>query len=165
MALVAVFLAADIIINIRRWWKGEITGVRCVKNILDNGVSVAAGIAGGIGGEIGGAAVGGAIGGPVGAAVGAVVGAVAGSISASYTAHVLSDKLTQWIFGLPQSEALENAYKFLGVKCRASNADINRAYHRLALLYHPDKVGNTQADSWTRLQYSMAVIREARREY
>ena len=117
MALVAGFLAYDIINNLRRWWKNEITGKRCVKNILDNGVAVAAGVIGGMGGEIAGAAVGGAVLGPVGMAAGAVGGALVTGVASSYTAQILMDKLTQWFFKLPQSEALENAYKFFGLSC------------------------------------------------
>lgn len=44
VALVTVCLAWDVIKNIRRWWNGEITGKRCVKNIIDCGVAVAAGL-------------------------------------------------------------------------------------------------------------------------
>ena len=70
--------------------------------------------------------------------------------------------LMQWIFGLPKTEALEKAYKFLGVSQKASNSEINSRYRKLSLKYHPDKGGN--GDDWTRLLYSLAVIREARGE-
>ena len=162
VSLVVVFLAADILMNIRRWWKGEITGIRCVKNIIDNGAGVAAGIVGGIGGEMIGAAIG-SIGGPIGMAVGAVGGAIIGGAAAATAANALSDNLTQWVFGLPKTEALESAYNFLGVKHTACNSDINSIYRRLALQYHPDKGGDP--DKWTQLQYSLAVIREARGEH
>ncbi|XP_072049526.1 uncharacterized protein [Amphiura filiformis] len=162
VALVTAYLAYDIIKNIRRWWNNEITGTRCVKNIIDNGVSVAAGISCGIGGEMIGAAVGGGIAGPVGAAVGAIAGAVAGAMGASIAVHALSDKLTQWIFGLPQSEALEASYNFLNVSPTASNSDINSRYRHLSRTYHPDRGGDP--GRWTQLQYSLAVIREARGE-
>lgn len=161
VALVAVFLAVDIIRNIRRWWNGEITGKRCVKNIIDYGVAVAAGIAGGIGGEAIGATIG-AMGGPLGIAVGAVVGGMAGGIASTIAAQTLCDNLTQWLFGLPKSEALENAYNFLGVSATASNSEINSCFRQLSLKYHPDKGGDR--DGWTRLQYSLAVIKEARGE-
>ncbi|XP_052251115.1 uncharacterized protein LOC127858182 [Dreissena polymorpha] len=162
VGLVAAYLAYDVIVNIRRWWKGEISGTRCVKNIIDNGVSVAAGIAGGIGGEVIGAAVGSFLG-PIGTVVGAIGGAIIGGYGSSYAAHALSDRLTQWVFGLPKSEALERGYNFLGLPPNASNSDINSRYRQLALQYHPDKGGNP--NKWTQLQYSLAVIREARGEH
>lgn len=59
VALSSVYLAVDAIKNINRWWKGEITGVRCVKNIIDT----AAGLAGGAGGGLGAAALVGYVGG------------------------------------------------------------------------------------------------------
>jgi hypothetical protein len=161
VALVTVHLASEVIKNIKRWWKGEITGVRCAKNIVDCGVGIAAGIGGGIAGEMIGAAVGSLLG-PVGIAFGAVTGAVVGGALAAATAESLCDRLTQWVFGLPKSEAIENAYNFLGTSSYDSNSVINTAYRRLALKYHPDKGGD--ADKWTQLQYSMAVIREARGE-
>lgn len=161
VALVVVVLAWDVIKNISRWWKGEISGARCVKNIIDCGVSVAAGIAGGMGGEAIGAMIG-SLAGPVGTVVGGIAGAVVGSATASFTAQSLCDRLTQWVFGLPKSEALDKAYSFLGVSANASNSDVNSRYRQLALQYHPDKGGDKE--QWVQLQYSMAVIREARGE-
>jgi len=164
VGLVAGFLSYEIYTNIRRWWKGEIKGKRCVKNIVDCGVSVAAGLAGGVGGEVVGAMAGFFIAGPVGAAAGTLIGGVGGGVAASMGARTLSDRLTQWIFGLPKSESLENAYRFFGLKASASNSDINSAYRRLALQYHPDKPTGDR-DMWTKLQYHLAIIREARGEY
>ena len=161
VALVAVYLANDIILNIRRWWKGEITGKRCVKNIIDNGVGVAAGFGGAYVGELIGASLGG-LAGPVGAAAGFIAGATIGGVSATFGAKHLCDRLTQWLFDLPQSEALENAYNFLKISPEASNSETNSRYRQLSLKYHPDKGGDR--DDWTRLQYSMAIIREDRRE-
>jgi len=161
VALVVAYLAFEVINNIRQWWKGEISGIRCAKNIIDCGVSVAAGIVCGVSGEIVGAMVG-TVFGPVGAAAGALIGGVCGGFAASMGAQALSDKLTQWFFDIPKSEALENAYNFLGLKASASNSDINSAYRQLALQYHPDKGGDR--DNWTKLQYSIQIIREARGE-
>lgn len=162
VALVVVALAWNVIKNIRRWWKGEISGKRCLKNIIDCGIGVAAGIGGGVGGEMMGASAGFFVGGPVGAAFGAVIGAVVGGVLVSITAETLSDWLTQLMFGLPKSEALENAYNFLSTSPNASNSDINSNFRHLALKYHPDKGGD--AKKWTQLQYSMAIIREVRGE-
>jgi hypothetical protein len=41
VTLAAVQLSYEAIVSIRRWWKGEITGVRCVKNIIDSTASIA----------------------------------------------------------------------------------------------------------------------------
>jgi hypothetical protein len=41
VTLAAVLLSYEAIVSIRRWWKGEITGVRCVKNIIDSTASIA----------------------------------------------------------------------------------------------------------------------------
>ncbi|XP_052783255.1 uncharacterized protein LOC128219487 [Mya arenaria] len=162
VGLVACTLAFGVIKNIKRWWKDEITGIRCVKNIMDFGLSVAAGVIGGIGGELVGLGIGGAIAGPVGGVIGAIAGAVVGFVYASKQAHELADRLTQWAFGLPKSEALENAYRFLGLPLSSSNGEINTKYRMLALQYHPDKGGDK--NKWTQLQYSLALIREARGE-
>ncbi len=153
-------LVKAILNDIRRWWVGEITGERCVKNVIDNGVTVAAGLGGGSGGGTLGATVGTAISPGFGTVVGAVLGAVVGAFFASITAQTLCEMLTAWAFGLPQTEALENAYNFLGVSYTASINEINSRYRHLCLAYHPDKGGDPE--KWVRLQYSMAIIREAR---
>ncbi|XP_060598472.1 uncharacterized protein LOC132752188 isoform X2 [Ruditapes philippinarum] len=161
VALAGVFLAWEVIMNINRWWNGEITGKRCVKNIIDCGVGVAAGIVGGWTGQ----AIGGFIGsvlGPIGTTCGMVVGGVVCGILAQIKATQLCDLLTQNFFGLPKSEALENAYSFLDISFNASNGDVNSRYRHLALQFHPDKGGDPEM--WAKLQYSMAIIRKARGE-
>ena len=163
VALASAYLSYDIMLNIRQWWNGEISGKRCVKNILDTGVSLAAGVAGSAGGYATGAAIGGAVGGPVGALWGALGGAMVGGLGMSISAQWISDRLTQRMFGLPKSVALEKAYDFLGVPPSASNSEINSRFRQLALLYHPDKKGNEE--QWMQLQYSQALIKAARREY
>ena len=50
VGLAAVALAYDVWLNIKRWWKGEISGVRCLKNIIDSGVSIVSGVGGGLAG-------------------------------------------------------------------------------------------------------------------
>ncbi|XP_072021757.1 uncharacterized protein [Amphiura filiformis] len=162
VGLVAACLAYDVIKNIRRWWRGEISGKRCLKNIIDCGVGVAAGLAGGVGGEMIGAAVG-SLAGPLGTVVGGIAGAVVGGIGASRAGKSLSDRLTQRVFGLPKNEALDKAYKeVLFLRPNASNSEINSRYRQLCLIYHPDREGDEH--KWTQLQYAMAVIREARGE-
>ena len=161
VGLVTVFLAAEIRMNIKKWWNGEISGKRCVKNIIDKGASLAAGLCGVMAGETVGALLGVPLG-PPGVAVGALVGGLVGGLILTEFANEVVDLLTRCLFGLPQSEALENAYNFLEITPEASNSDINSKYRHLSLKYHPDKGG--KRDDWTRLQYSMAVIKEARGE-
>jgi len=159
VALIATTLAFDVIRNIRRWLNGEISGKRCLKNVIDCLVGVGAGVGGGFLG----CAIGAIAAGPVGAPIGALIGGVGLGTLASVGAHTLSDRLTQWIFGLPQSEALENSYRFLGLQTSASNSEINTAYRKLALKYHPDRATGNR-DKWTQLQMHLEVIREKRGE-
>ena len=57
VTLAAVYLSYEIYHDIRRWWKGGISGKRCAKNVIDGIASKAAGA----GGAITGAAIGTAI--------------------------------------------------------------------------------------------------------
>ena len=50
VSIVAVALAWDVIQNINRWWKGEISGVRCIKHVIDDTIGAAAGVGGGFAG-------------------------------------------------------------------------------------------------------------------
>ena len=93
-----------------------------------------------------------------------LLGGIVGGWLAGAGANVIIDRLTQTIFGIPQSEALENAYNYLGVEMSASNSDINTAFHRMCLQYHPDRpTGNN--DEFIVLQCHMAVIRQSRGMY
>ncbi|CAB3985279.1 Hypothetical predicted protein [Paramuricea clavata] len=154
VALAAVYLTYNAYDNIRRWWKGEISGKRCIKNVLDATFTIGAGMAGGAAG----AAIG-SVGGPVGAVVGSIVGGWVSAAGMSY----LSDWMTQKLFGLPKEEALENAYRYLGVKMTASNAEVNTAFRKLCLQHHPDKGGNKE--EFFKLQCNMAIIKQAREDF
>ena len=92
----------SIYFNVKKWWNAEITGKRCAKSIIDDGAKAG----GAIGGAAGGAWIGSAIGGPIGAAVGAA------------TLNALCELLTEAIFDLPKTAALDDAYKFLGLDQR-----------------------------------------------
>lgn len=87
------------------------------QNIIDAAISTVAGAGGGIAGSAIGAFAG---------PVGIVVGGVAGGILGSTLAAALSDRLTQWLFDIPKDEALENAYRYLGVPPKASNSEVNK---------------------------------------
>ncbi|CAF1516095.1 unnamed protein product [Rotaria magnacalcarata] len=149
--IIAPKLAYEAIMNIRAWWKGEISGQRCVKNLLDDMATVA----GGMGGAWAGAAAG-SIFGPIGTGIGFLAGGVTGCWAASQ----LSKRLTEKLFNLPRSVALENAYRYFGLTQSCSNGDINAAYKRLALVKHPDKGGSKE--DFFELQVSLAIIKEHR---
>ncbi len=153
VTLTAAQLSWEAIKNIRLWWKGEITGKRCAKNIVDSLGSIVAGVGGGFAG----AAVGG-MAGPVGAVVGGILG---GTLSSSL-ASTLINHLTDWIFDLPKNAALERAYHFLGVHHTADNAAINSAYRQLALKYHPDKGGRDE--KFLDLQIALQAIKCSREQ-
>ena len=123
VTLAVIYLSYEIYQDICRWWKGEISGVRCAKNVIDGIASMAAGVGAGLAG----AAIGTAILPGVGSAIGGFVG---GNAAASVM-RALSDWVTQKIFNLPKEEALENAYRLLGLSYGASNDQINTAFNRL----------------------------------
>jgi hypothetical protein len=154
VVIVAVQLSYEALKSISSWWKGEISGKRCAKQIID----ASAGILGGFGGGAAGCGIGTAICPGYGTLIGAVVGGIAGSAAAS----ALSEWLTSYFFDLPKSVALENAYRFLDLPPSCSNGEINTRYRTLALKYHPDKGGN--AEDFHKLQISVAIIKQARGE-
>ena len=152
--LAAVYLGFSALKSIRRWWRGEISGKRCIKNVIDTSLTTAAGVGGGMGGA--------ALGTFLCPGIGTVCGGFLGGVLGSLTTSMVSDRLTQWLFDLPKDEAVENAYRYLEVKPSASNAEVNTAFRKLCLKHHPDKGGS--ADEFFILQNSMAVIRLARGE-
>jgi hypothetical protein len=152
IAIVAVQLLCEALKSISSWWKGEITGKRCAKQIID----ASAGILDGYGGEAAGAAIGTALLPGYGTLAGAVIGGLAGSIGAS----ALAEWLTEYFFNLPKSIAVENAYKFLQLSPSCSKTESNGRYRTLALQFHSDKGGN--AEDFHKLQISVAIIKQAR---
>ena len=154
VALAAVKLLPNVYQHIKRWWNGEIDGTWCAKYVIADTAAIFGGLAG--------AALGTAIGlllGPLGVIILGAVGGFAGGAGAK----ALTSRITRHIFGLPKSEAVSNAYRYLGVPVNASNIEVNRAYHRLCLIHHPDRGGNIE--EFFVLQLHMAVIRQARGEY
>lgn len=150
--VIGIQLAYDVYKNIRLWWSGKISGKRCAKNVIDCGVGIAGGAAGGYGG----AALGSVLG-----TVGMIIGGIVGGIAGSGLANALADRLTQTIFDLPKSVALENAYRYLGLPQTASNDDINKRFRTQALTHHPDKEGGSD-EKFQLLQSHVGVIKAAR---
>jgi len=131
-----------------RWWKGEISGKRLLKNLLDSALTITAGVAVPL--------ICGVIGGPAVVALD-LVGGTAFAQAISF----LGDRFTQWLFNIPRDEALENAYNFLGIPMRASNHELHIAYRTLCLKYHPDKLG-ASAENFHKLQLYMTIIKTER---
>jgi len=151
VVLVAAVLTWEAVVNIKKWWQGEISGKRCAKNVMDAIGSVGGGYAGAAAGVYVGFAAG---------PVGAVLGAVAGGLMGSSALGSLSDWATQFFFDVPKNVAAENAYNYLEVSQTASNDEINKSYKRLCLRYHPDKGGSDEA--FHKLQLSLEVVRNHR---
>ena len=154
VSLAAVQLGYRVYNHIKRWWNGEIDGSWCAKHVVDDTAALVAGGAGAAAGAACGSLIG-----PWGTVLGGIIGAFLAGIAA----NALIENLTQYLFGLPKSEAVSNAYRHLGVPMTASNSDVNRAYRQLCLRHHPDKGGDT--NEFFVLQCHMAVIRQARGEY
>ena len=169
VGLLAVFLTYETWTNVKQWWKGEISGKLCAKNIIDSCAGLAGGVVGGMAGASIGAAVVTGIGLAFGTvvapgvpAIGSIIGSVAGGIIGSALATKLSEWLTQYFFNLSQYTVLENAYTFLELECGASNEKINSSFARKASEYIPDKGENDE--NWFKLQYHMSVIKLSKGE-
>uniref|UniRef100_A0AC34FSY7 J domain-containing protein n=1 Tax=Panagrolaimus sp. ES5 TaxID=591445 RepID=A0AC34FSY7_9BILA len=154
ITLAAIPIIYETLRSVYLWWKGEISGARAAQSVVNTTVSAIAGY----GGAIGGAMLGGAIAGPIGA----VVGGFAGGIGAGIAANAIITLITQELFDLPKSEALEKAYLYLNVHHRASDADVAAAYKKRSLIDHPDKGGSSEA--FCKLQACISIIRVARGE-
>lgn len=70
--------------------------------------------------------------------------------------------LTDYFFDLAKDVAVEKAYSFLKMKHRCTNLEVNEAYKKLLLVYHPDKGGSKE--KFCQLQASLAIISKARGE-
>ncbi len=140
--------------NIQAWRHGEITGKRCVKNIIDDIASIT--------GTVAGSQLGASIGTSLNPGVGTILSAIIGGLVGGVSVGMISDYLTRWIFDLPPTIALENAYNFLGVSSSCTNEEVNKAYHRLALKYHPDRGGSEE--QFLQLTVNVAIIKQSREE-
>ena len=129
--------------SIKRWWKGEISGKRCAKNVIDATLLYVSSWAGGAG--LG--ALIGMVGGPVGAAVGSAVGGAAGLVGGWAAGKVTQGPIQRFtckIFDLPKTEALDKAYEFFGLRHNATNAEIKERWNSLVRVYHLDRGGKDE---------------------
>uniref|UniRef100_A0A6P7HIM7 Uncharacterized protein LOC114349335 n=1 Tax=Diabrotica virgifera virgifera TaxID=50390 RepID=A0A6P7HIM7_DIAVI len=94
--------------------------------------------------------------------VGMIIGGIGGGMLGGQLAKGLSQWMTEKIFDVPKSEALENAYNFFNLRNHASNHQINTAYRQKCLEYHPDKGGSEE--KFHKVQMEMAVIKAAKGE-
>lgn len=150
--LIACHLAWEAFKSIRSWWKGEISGARCAKNIVDSMVTVLAGAAGGLGAAF--------VGNMILPGAGGIIGGMIGGVVSANVASSVSDWITRKIFNLPKEVALENAFRFFDLPPNSSNDAINSKYRELALKFHPDKGG--KRDDWEKLQIALAIIKVSR---
>ena len=94
---------------------------------------------------------------PVCSAIGGMIGGLTGFQTGRY----LMERITSSILDLPKTEALEKAYIFMGVHHSAGNSELNKAFRRLAMKYHPDKLtGSTFY--FLELQLNFQIIKEDR---
>ena len=139
-----VFLNSETKSAINAWRKGEISGEECIKEVMRASfVEVV--------GQVGGA---------VGYRFAGDWGRSIVKRISKKVAQYIVDYLTQWLFGRPPNEGLENAYHFLGVEVTASKKKINIAYRKLALKHDPGRGG--KAEDFYILQVSMEIIIEDR---
>ena len=150
--LQGVILAKQIYDQVMRALRGEIAPESAVINV---GKALAATAAGVVGCQ-GGAMVGGTFGGAVGAFVGCSLGAMG---AASFASSVIG-RFLSWLFDIPDDEKLAHAMLYFGVGKHATNAEINKAYRRLARKHHPDKGGSDE--EMVKLGVYLEIIRNHR---
>ena len=154
--LAAVMLTVDTIKIMKSWWKGEISAERCAKNVVDSLATTGGAIGGGIAGRAAARYYGL---GWFGDLAGGFIGAFVGSIMA----NDLSDRFTPYIFYSSKEMALDNAYKFLGLKHGASNEEINckyecfKEYLKVKEMYEPIKKDECKKQMYE-LELSMGII-------
>lgn len=149
-----ICLPYSILESLRFWWSGEKSGTRSAKDVIDSVAGLAAGIEAGVAGAT--------VGTSIAPGIGTIVGAVLCGVTSAFVVNKISDWMTQKLFNLPKEEALENAYRFLGLSYGASNEHINANYKNLAVKYHPDKGGSYE--QWHQLQVSYSLIKISKGE-
>uniref|UniRef100_A0A914PKK2 J domain-containing protein n=1 Tax=Panagrolaimus davidi TaxID=227884 RepID=A0A914PKK2_9BILA len=146
--LASIPVAVEIVRSVWLWCEGKISGKRAAQNVVNVFLTSGAGV----GGAFGGAAIGHSLLGGY-----ATFGAFIGGLFGGFVGNQLSQWLTNNIFDLPKTQALENAYQYLGVHHRASDSEVEKAYKRRLLIDHPDKGGSNEA--FCKLQTCYTIIR------
>lgn len=145
------YFGCDIFRNWTRHGNGEISGVRCAKNIVDSFTELAPGVAGGFGGEL--------FGSTITPGIGTFAGGVGGGMASTFVCGALFDRLTQWIFNLPKDESLEKVFRDLDLPCNASSDEININFVRLAHQTPPTIPPNPD---WMKLKESINTIKKVK---
>ena len=63
--------------------------------------------------------------------------------------------------GRPPMATAGSFYDLLGVPPNATESELKRAYHRLALQYHPDKAGSEGLETFKRIREAYDVLQGA----
>src|SRR5258708_6838968 len=58
-------------------------------------------------------------------------------------------------------------YEILEIQSSADVAEVKRAFHRLALVYHPDKGSNSETEKYSKISLAFKILSdsEARKKY
>ncbi|CAG0895506.1 unnamed protein product [Cyprideis torosa] len=163
IGLAAVYLTWEALKSIYHWCTGEISGKRCVKNILDSVSSVSAGVGGGLGGAaLAGFVVPNILLPGWGSAIAIGASSIIGGVLCAKAVELFSDWALRQLFSLPKHVAVENAYRWMELSCDSSNPQINTRFRELCLRHHPDKGGSYE--NWHKLQVSMGLIKISKGE-
>ena len=147
-------LRRNAIRSINLWWRGQMSGARCCKNVLESTVLFATLIRGlTVGATIGSSM------GPIGAVLGGVIGYHVYAIPAIFLL-IFTNLFLQKVLGIPIEEVTENAYKYFGTTSSATDEEINSLYRKLCLKHHPDKGGNPE--EFLLVKMHMAAIKADR---
>ena len=153
--LVSITLASSPVVyyvlrSVYPWWNGRMSGQRAGKNIADGFVTVAATYGSRAAGSIQGSG-------------GIPNFHMIGGTTCNIAENKLTQMITNSILDLPKTQALENAYNYINVSHRASDAEVKAAYYRCLRRNHPDKPTGSK-EAFCKLQAYIAIIRMARGE-
>lgn len=90
------------------------------------------------------------------------LGSVYGANGGSRAAREISEYLTEWLFDLPPTVALEKAYQLFGVKKNASMKEIKSKFRERAKKLHPDVPGGSH-EEFLKLEIAIELIKTARK--
>jgi hypothetical protein len=155
-------LAYGVSSEVARWYNREITTSRMSTNVA----ATVGNAAGGFGGcKLGSAlatkialSMGGVAAAPVAAAVGCIFGGMVGS---KFGDDMITAVMTS-VFSISRSEAVENALRQFGVDECGDIHEVNKAYRRLSLQFHPDKNPEQTEENkkmWLSINVNLEVLR------